>query len=743
MPRFLPLIAILLVLLALPACAGDDDDDSSDDASSASDDDTDDDTADDDIADDDTTDDDIDDDTGDDDEFEPRKYVDVFVGTAGDHGQLHPAASAPFGMVKLGPDTLISRHSGYDFNSNRFSGFSHTRIGGVGCSGVGGHVRFLPTTDDDPDRYVAAQKDTEIGEPGYYAVTIDDEHPIDVELTASEHVGMHRYVFPTGDAARVLVTLDQPFSRHIAADWSVDGDRLEGSVSGTTVCNYGEYKFYFSARFDRPIASAEEIDEGKVLLKFDLGGATALQAKVALSTVDEATARADGEAEVTGWDFDEVRAETAAKWDAHLSRVRVDGNEELKGLFYTMLYRASMTPVGISGPSGKYRGTDGEVHSADGERYHAWSLWDTYRNKFALLFLVDPTRGRNVARSLVELYQQGKVAWANDHEPFPTVRTEHAAAILLDALEKGIGDFGIEDAFDEIVAEADALTAGNPGEVLENSYDDWAIAKIAAELGEDETADDFLERSQAYRQTWIDNFQVMGEDADILHARGLYEGTLWQYRWAVVHDVAGMVDLLGGREAFEAELAQFFDEELYNHGNEPDIHAPFLFNFVGAPWRTQDIVRQILVEEMPQWYGTHDKWNKPVVGRIYQPIPEAYIREMDDDAGTMSAWFALAAMGLYPVTIGQPVYQLTAPIFERVAIETVDEDGNAAEFVVFAPDVSSENRYIQSATLNGTVLNRAWLTHREIANGGELVFEMGPTPSKAWAALPADAPPGP
>ena len=144
--------------------------------------------------------------------------------------------------------------------------------------------------------------------------------------------------------------------------------------------------------------------------------------------------------------------------------------------------------------------------------------------------------------------------------------------------------------------------------------------------------------------------------------QGLYEGTLWQYRWAVPHDVPGLVTLAGGEDAFRAQLDQYFDEELHNHGNEPALHAPFLFHYVGAPDRTQEVVRALLVEPVDQWYGTHEKWSAPHQGRIFRLEPDGLLPEMDDDAGTMAAWFVLAAIGLYPVTVGQPVYLVLAAL---------------------------------------------------------------------------------
>jgi len=735
------LIWCLLVCALLVGCQGDDDDDNDNDDNDAVDDDSadDDDDATPDDDDDDTSPDDdtLDDDSADDDSVDYTQYVDPFIGTSNDRGQLHPAACVPFGLVKLGPDTTLEGHAGYDFRSNRLNGVSHTRIGGVGCNGAGGSVRFLPSTQTSTLLGTVMDKTTESAAPGYYAVTLNDEQAITVELTASAHVGLHRYTFAQGGTVYVQVTLNRPFADQISAHWGVEGDNLNGWVSAKNVCNEGAYKFYFSAAFSEPFTVADKA-AGKAVLRFDLGAQTTLLAKVGLSSVDEAQAQSDRDLEMPGWDFDAVRAQAVAAWNEHLSRIVVAGDEEDKTLFYTLFYRSSLLPVDLAGPSGVYRGTDGETHEeGDFTRYQGWSLWDTYRNKYALLTLVDPERVRDIMHSLVELYVQGKVDWATENEPVPTVRTEHSIALLVDALAKGIGDFGLDEAWDAILLEAENLPTDTPDTVLETAYEHWATAQLATALEDEENAALYGELARAYVETWEDNFKVMGDDADVMHARGLYEGTLWQYRWAVVHDLYGIVEQIGGRAEFLAQLTQFFDEELYNHGNEPDIHAPFLFNYVGAPWRAQALVRDLLVNEVNQWYGTHEKWSRPYHGRIYNAAPAGYIPEMDDDAGTMSAWFVLAAMGLYPVTIGQPIYVLTAPIFASVTLHP----GEANEFVVTAQNLSATNVYIQEAYLNDAPLTRAWLTHEEVAAGGELSFVMGDAPNEAWGAAEADAPP--
>ncbi len=213
-----------------------------------------------------------------------------------------------------------------------------------------------------------------------------------------------------------------------------------------------------------------------------------------------------------------------------------------------------------------------------------------------------------------------------------------------------------------------------------------------------------------------------------MHGDGLYEGTLWQYRWFVPFDMKGVMEMMGGKEAFTGQLEQFFDNNLYNHGNEPDVHVPFLFNLTDKPWLSQKMVNQILTKEITQNYGTHVKWKVPYMGRIYKADPVGYMPEMDDDVGTMSAWYVLASMGIYPLCVGEPVYTLTAPVFPSVTFQLPGKKS----FRILASNLTEENFYIRQAFLNGKELTRSWITHEEIVKGGTLELILGSTPSKTW-----------
>lgn len=684
-------------------------------------------------------------------------WVDPFVGTEGDHGQLSPAATVPFGMVKLGPDSAPRGQAGYDHGSSQILGFSHTRIEGVGCKGAGGDVRVLPIEGDRLGAAAEIVPGSERASPGYYASELydgQDGSVILAEMTSTQHAGVHRYTFPAGGLPNLRMSFNDPFQPVSGAygghvEIRSEGREIEGWVAGRNVCSHGSYRLFFSAALSqRPdyvlhdIAGAPPDD---LLIAFEPvregEGEQTILLKVGLSSVSAEAARRDRDREVPGWDFDEVVASARARWDEQLGQVQIEGGtDEDRRLFYTMLYRASMSPVDITTGDGAYRGTDGAEHDATGYRhYHSWSIWDTYRTKYPLLALVDPVRMSDIGRSLVDLYLEGKVDWAGQSEPYPTVRTERAVVVLLDAYARGIRDIPVAEVLDLIEADVDGFHASSPDLKLEKSYDQWAVARLARLLGDSATHRNYLTRSAAYRETWRRWFLDLAadQDADEMHAHGMYEGTPWQYRWAVPHDIHGLIDMLGGPAAFDRELERFFVDELYNHANEPDLHAAYLFHYVGKPWRTQELVHRILTEPMNHWYRTHEKRSEPFYGRAYRLHPRGMIPEMDDDAGTMSSWYVLAAMGLFPAVVGQPIYHLSSPLFEEISIAASD----GRTFTIRCENHGPGNDYIQSASLNGEPLERAWIWHEELTNGGELVLVMGDEPNRTWATSPAASPP--
>lgn len=278
------------------------------------------------------------------------------------------------------------------------------------------------------------------------------------------------------------------------------------------------------------------------------------------------------------------------------------------------------------------------------------------------------------------------------------------------------------------------------GHSFEKAWDNWCVAQMARELGKDGEYTNYIEKAGEWVGEFRKNYVELYTD-NLGEKSGGYEATRWQYRWCVFHDQQGIMNEIGGRDVYLEDLTYFFDDFRYNHGNQPDLECPWLFNFAGAPWLTQKWVRTILTKETTQRYGTHGKFKNPYHGRIYKADPVGFIPEMDDDAGTMSAWFVMGALGLYQVCVGEPVYEITAPLFESITIRLDEAFYPGKTFTIKAPGVSDEAFYIQSAKLNGEPLNKPWITHENIVSGGTLEYVMGTEPNKEWGASVEAMPP--
>ena len=369
------------------------------------------------------------------------------------------------------------------------------------------------------------------------------------------------------------------------------------------------------------------------------------------------------------------------------------------------------------------------MQNEDYKVYNGWAIWDNYREQLPFLSLAHPEVYQDITTSIANLYRFGKKNWATEHETSPTVRTEHAMVVLLDAYKKGY-DVDFESIKDSLLYEADHLDFGAPDKALESSYDLWAMSEILKATGDQTAGKKYLDKALDYKAYWDKDFKDLSKnDVDRMQARGLYQGTIWQYRWFVPWDVKGLQELAGGAETFENQLDQFFEEFNYNHANQPDLQVPGLYNATRQPWKSQKLFREILLDTVVQTYfNDNSKGIDPYVGRIYQNKPKAYLRTMDDDAGTMSSWFVLHSMGLSVANVGSPVYYLTAPIFKEVTLNLA----SGKTFSISVKNYNKEHFYIKSVTLNGNPLNRNWLTHEELTSGGKLIIETAATPNEDW-----------
>lgn len=712
--------------------------------------------------------------------------VNPFIGTSGDHGQMYPGAEVPFGCVKLAPDTFPgtvtgTAHAGYDYNDRSIVGFSHLRFSGVGNAGVGGNVSVLPLLDSppaiEPQAYKQAfVKESEVSWPGYYSLAFASG--IKAELTATNHVGIHRYIFPEHGDHAVLIDFCRGFTPVRDAHCVVvSPTEIAGEFTSEQMNACGWYRLYFWLRFQHPASSVELLppyrNEASVrasvpgkglvaLARFKRRHTRPLGIKVGFSAISVAQARRNIEHEAHGWEFEHLRTAAEEAWDALLSRVHVSGADEHERLVYSFIYRACLSPFHMTDSLRYYMGDDGEVHRAGEDRtfYHGWSIWDTYRTKFPLLTLVTPDRMPNMMTSLTETldhrlgYLPGEELFdCHGYAPVPNVRMELANPILLDAHLKNAGAPDTEAVFSVMRAIANMEFTGDrdrlgyvprrPDTTCQYAYDNWAVLAMAEALGKSQERHPYYERSLYYRNVWDKSrsfFRARDEkgqwldfpkDPTLVDEEHVYEGSMWHWRWTVVHDIAGLVDLFGGSDAFIKELSLFFEKDLHNHGNEPGIHAPWMFAAAGAPWLSQRWVRRILTEPMCHRYGTHNALPEPYVGPAFRNAPDGLIPEMDDDDGCMAAWYVLSSIGLFPLCVGRPLYALGAPLFEEVALDTA----NGKQFRVVCRNWGPDAWYIQSAKLNGRTLTTPWLSHAQIRSGSFLELTLAKKPNHSWGAV--------
>jgi predicted alpha-1,2-mannosidase len=520
-----------------------------------------------------------------------------------------------------------------------------------------------------------------------------------------------------------------------------------------------------------------------------------VEVRVGISYISAEQARRNLERDIPDWKFEQAKARTRAAWNDALGGVEIaGGTEKQRTIFYTALYRSLSRMTDITEDGKYFSGYDHSVHDSGGHDFYVDDgIWDTYRSEHPLQMLLDARQQDDMIRSYIRMYQQS--GWMPS---FPSVAGEqavmighHAASLILDAYMKGYRDFDVAAAYaairknateatmlpwsrgpltrlDRVYFEKGFFPALAYGEkedqsyvtperrqsvsvTLETSYDDWCVAQLAKALGKDADAEYFTKLANNYRNMYdarigfmapksADGKWVSHFDPKLGGGNGgrdyFTEVNAWLYTFHVQHDVAGLIGLMGGRDAFNAKLDQLFVEQYgtskfqflgqfpdatglvgqYAQGNEPSFHIPYLYDFSGQPWKTQQRVRQL----MDVWYG-----DGPL------GIPG------DDDGGATSSWYVLSAIGFYPVCPGSPVYEIGSPIFERTTIRL----GNGKLFTITAHGVSAQNKYIQSAQLNGKPLNRAWFRHSDIADGGALVLEMGSRPNQTWGSSPQDAPP--
>lgn len=609
----------------------------------------------------------------------------------------------------------------------------------------------------------------EAATPYDYAVTMDagKGRRIRTEVTATDHCGYLRFDFPAKSDASVLIEATRPgIHGYVEIDprrheiRGYNPDRQDADLGPLKLPNF---KGYFVVRFRQPFA-AQTVYEGVLqwpgrtrvegsnvgaFVSFDTTTSGRVEAQVGTSFISLAQAQANLDAELPQWNFEATRDALKARWNRKLGQAAIEGaSEDQRRIFYTALYHALLYPKLFSEHGRYYSAFDDRVHP--GTSYTAFSIWDTFRAENSLLTLFAPERIDGMVQALLQDYREGgwMPKWPNPSYTNIMIGT-HADSLVAEAVAKGFHGFDLKLAYAAVRKDATTAPDGDTtrrwfdrephtpyearaglsyaktlgylpadkvaeaaSSTLEEAYDDYAVAQVAKATGHAQDAAFFLKRSLDYKKLFNPARGFMqARNADgswAAPADGWTEGDQWVYLFAALHDIPGTVALLGGPAAAQAKLDAHFAGGHNHHDNEPSHHYGYLYDYMGAPWKTQARVRAIAAE-------------------AYSDTPTGILG--NEDAGQMSAWYVFTAMGFYPLNPASADYLIGSPLFTRVVLRLP----HGRTFTVNAPGNSTRNLYIQSATLNGRPLKAPVISYRQIMAGGKLEFVMGPTPSR-WAA---------
>jgi predicted alpha-1,2-mannosidase len=636
----------------------------------------------------------------------PVDYVNPFIGTGG-HGHTFPGATVPFGMMQLSPDTRTEgwdAASGYHYSDSTILGFSHTHLNGTGVNDLC-DVVVTPSVSGDfkPQK---SQHENEIAKAGYYK-TVLVENNISVELTSSERVGFHRYKFP--DSVKIVyfnINLNKRNELLESRIFQKNRDKIEGSLVSKSWAKYRHLSFMaqFSAdilKIDKNVKYKNAEKREAITLSFDVSKTHELLLKIALSPVSEENAAENMQTEIPHWDFDKTRKEAEVKWEKYLNRIQIEGgSEDQRTIFYTALYHTLINPSLSQDVNGDYRGLDNKVYNSHTFQYHSiFSLWDTYRAAHPLYTILCPEKVPDFINGFLDDFEK------SGHLPvwnFPGNETwcmigNHSIPVIADAYLKGIRGFDADKALNAMIKtvnrdtfglkayrEKGYIPADTEGEsvskTLEYAYDDYCIAQLAKALNKTDIYSEYIKRSQNWKnifnpktgffqakinETFVEPFNP--REVNIHYT----EGNAWQYAFAVQHDISGLIETLGGVEKFEAKLDALFNAPAettgrdqvditgligqYAHGNEPSHHIAYLYNYVGKPYKTQRLVRQIM-------------------DNFYKNAPDGLIG--NEDCGQMSAWYVLSSLGQYPVNPCGIEVVSGASIFNNIKIQTPKDSFN-------------------------------------------------------------------
>jgi len=620
--------------------------------------------------------------------------------------------------------------------------------------------------------YSRYSHDREEASPGYYSVDLLD-FGIKAELTATKRTGVHRYTFPKDNKSAITVDLGYALNWDAPTDTYIkvkNNKTLEGYRKSTGWAK--DQRVFFVMKFSKPFIrynlysndTLQKTDQvkakyTKIRLWFKTADQEQIVVKTGLSTSNIAGAEKSLKTEVKDKDFDQIKKEASDIWEKELQKIKIETpDQEARSIFYTMMYQSMLAPTLLSDPEGYYKGAGGKLEQAKGfDRYDTFSLWDTYRAAHPLYTILHQERVSDMIRSLLAHYKETGLlpVWSLQGNESNMMIGYHAVPVIVDAYFKGIKGFDTDLAYEACIRSANDSSRQIPeykklgfvpideahenwsvSKTLEYAYDDWCIARFAKDLGKEDDYQYYLKRSENWRNVYDSVSTFMRpkyKDGKFIehfipkeYTPYFCESNAWQYFWYVPQNMEGLIASVGGKIPFEQKLDSMFsfdplpEDKLpifstgmigqYAHGNEPSHHVGYLYNFIGKPWKTQKIIRQILETQ-------------------YKNTPDGHCG--NEDCGQMSSWYVFSSLGLYPVNPAQGIYNIGAPYFDKASLQLE----NGKTFEIESKNNSKENKYIQSIELNGKELKRMYLKHSELMAGGKLIFQMGPQPNKKLTGL--------
>jgi len=706
-------------------------------------------------------------------------YVNPFIGTGG-HGHTFPGATMPFGMMQLSPDTRLEGWdgcSGYHYSDEYIYGFSHTHLSGTGISDYG-DVLLMPTNkiifkngaDGKPGYKAHFSHSNETAEPGFYKVHLDTTD-IDVELTVSKRSGIHKYHFPKAQNQYVILDLqhrDQLLNHKINLinNFEINGYRHSKAWAKDQrlyyhmVLSHPIEKIIYEDSLGQTRLNNKDSKAKKAALLFQNPDNEPVTIKVGISAVDAAGAFKNLKSEILQKDFGTVKTEAKRAWEDQLSKITIESDDINKTTnFYTALYHTMIAPNLYQDVDGRYRGMDFNIHKTfDFDYYTVFSLWDTYRATHPLYTIIETEKTNDFINTFLAKYEEGGrlPMWDLAANYTNCMIGYHAAPVIADAYLKGIDDFDADKALEAMKHSSNQNKFGlrsfrtngfipvdeeseSVSKTLEYAYDDWTIAQMAKAMNRPKDYKTYMKRAQYYknvfdpetnfmrgrfRNTWFSPFDPFEVNFNYTEANA------WQYSTYVPHDISGLMNLMGGKTQLETHLDKLFSAKTttsgrdqaditgligqYAHGNEPSHHMAYLYNFVNKPHKTQERVHEI-------------------INTLYHNSPDGI--SGNEDCGQMSAWYVFSSLGFYPVTPGNNQYTIGTPTVKKAMIYLE----NGKNFTVEAHELTNTNKYISRAILNNKPLNRTFLNHEEIMEGGTLEFFMTDKPSN-WGSQWQQAP---